>query len=51
VEQHHFERSEKHHIAAGDTSLRYTRLRLDLFAILWYNEVKKGGGCKWEQNS
>ena len=34
VEQHHFERSEKHHIAAGDTSLRYTRLRLDLFAIV-----------------
>jgi len=22
VEQHHFERSEKHHIAAGDASLR-----------------------------
>ena len=32
VEQHHFERSEKHHIAAGDASLRYKRLRLDLFS-------------------
>jgi hypothetical protein len=31
--------------------IKDARLRLDLFAILWYNEVKKGGGCKWEQNS
>jgi hypothetical protein len=43
VEQHHFERSEKHHIAAGDASLRYTRLRLDLLSKVWYNKLKKGG--------
>ena len=33
VEQHHFERSEKHHIAAGDASFEDIQgLRLDLFA-------------------
>ena len=42
VEQHHFERSEKHHIAVGDASLRYKRLRLDLFAEVWYNMRESG---------
>ena len=34
VEQHHFERSEKHHIAAGDASF-------DIEANLWYNNDRK----------
>ena len=44
VEQHHFERSEKHHIAAGDASLIYTRLRLDLFVKVCYNTLE-GSDC------
>jgi hypothetical protein len=30
---------QMHHIAAGDASLRYTRLRLDLFTKVWYNKL------------
>ena len=38
VEQHHFEQSEKHHIAAGDASFEDIQgLRLDLIAEVWYN--------------
>jgi hypothetical protein len=32
---------QMHHIAIGDASLRYTRLRLDLFAIVCYNVIRK----------
>ena len=34
VEQHHFEGSEKHHIAIGDASF-------DILKILWYNGSRK----------
>jgi hypothetical protein len=38
VAQHHFERSEKHHIAVGDASFEDIQgLRLDLFAKVCYN--------------
>ena len=42
VEQHHFERRKKHHIAVGDASLKIQGSRLDLLAEVWYND-KKGG--------
>ena len=35
VEQHHFERSEKHHIAAGDASF-------DKQKVLWYHITRSG---------
>ena len=41
VEQHHFERSEKHHIATGDASFKTQGLRLDLLAEVWYNLTDK----------
>ena len=51
VEQHHFERSEKHHIAAGDASFSLNislygvigRETVAMFTELSYNGAKKGG--------
>ena len=40
VEQHHFERSEKHHIAIGDASLRYPEF-YDIFTFKGGDYVKE----------
>jgi hypothetical protein len=50
VEQHHFERSEKHHIAVGDASLRYTRLCLDVSLVLCSNPFEQALMCNYIKN-
>jgi hypothetical protein len=40
VEQHHFERSEKHHIAAGDASIFFDFFPNTLTALLHYDIIQ-----------